>query len=380
MQVPLSKAVTLKSPTVSAGYVDITFKVSLEVTAKLDLTGGSSQPPGDSTQTTITPLSYDSGALAESIAQSWMNKDGVRILGLNTAFTEVKLKGAMKVDKGFQVTVSGTGKLACGVELELEITLVKIENNWKSSGPKAAVKAKIPWFPFSVEPIKGVKISDVQMRPTVAFEFQPNYKKIAADVTEELGTDVAGEQVAAKAMRAAATAITFDAAVVGGILLAGVGTIGAAILTIAEGDEIAETAGETNALAQKLTDGFRIGAAGGSAPGDKAMMVGYTLGMENYNTANETIKSKNPDADPEAIKKAIADQVPAAVAKASPAIRTLAQDAVWDKYGSGHQDTWYHSYERDRWEAWSNIYGNDPRGDRRYVKYMNEHSDRKLGM
>src|SRR5215472_13198103 len=52
----------------------------------------------------------------------------------------------------------------------------------------------------------------------------------------------------------------------------------------------------------------------------------------------------------------------------------MSKDTVWNKYASGHLDTWYHSYDFDRWAAWSNIYGSDPRGDPRYTRYCPDHT------
>ena len=34
----------------------------------------------------------------------------------------------------------------------------------------------------------------------------------------------------------------------------------------------------------------------------------------------------------------------------------------------------------DRWRAWTNIYGDDPRGNPEYAKYRNEHTGGRLGM
>ena len=43
-------------------------------------------------------------------------------------------------------------------------------------------------------------------------------------------------------------------------------------------------------------------------------------------------------------------------------------------------DRTVHGYERERWQAWSNIFGNDPKGDARYARYRNSHTLGQLGM
>jgi hypothetical protein len=382
MEVPFEKNATMRSEKITFGYVDVVFKLSLQVKAKLDLSGGEAEgeSEGASTETTLTPLGYDAGALAQRVAHAWMDKGGVRILGFHTGFTELKLEGGIKIQDGFQVVVTGSGKLPCGVELKLEVTAININKKWRSKGPGVALIGEIPWFPFNVEPIKGVRLNEVQLHPIVALEFELNYEKIGKDAVKKFALESAGEEAAETAAEAGEAMLSFDAAIIGGLLLAGTATIGAAILTISDGNAIAETGGHTRALAAKLTEGFRIGAEGGSAPGDSAMIPGYTLGIKNYDAAYIAVQSKSPGAGPEAIKKAIAAQVPKAVDKIAPTILKMAQDTVWDHYASEHEDSFFHSYEYDRWVAWHNIYQEDPHGCALYVKYMNDHSSRTHGM
>jgi len=166
---------------------------------------------------------------------------------------------------------------------------------------------------------------------------------------------------------------------VGSLILGGVGTIGAAILTIQEGEEIAEIHGKVTALSTKLAEGFKIGASGGLPPSDSQAMPGYSQGVQNFNAAKAKLKELNPTADDNAIRSAIIAQVNAAASQAQSQILAQAQNTLWDDYASKHVDTWYHSYERERWEAWSNIFGDDPRGDSRYMRYRNDHTPGRLG-
>lgn len=369
LAIPLKQKVVEGSYPVPLKYAEVEFKISVEVAGQIEVGAKNEDESGPSQETAVAPLGFDSGALALSIAHSWVNKDGINILGWDSAFTEVKLEGAMKVDKGLKVNLAGSGKLACGVELALELTLIKISEDWSVKGPGATVKAEIPWFPFDVPISSGLKISNVQVHPIVEIEIKPNYKQILGEVAKDVGEDVAGEQAAEKAGELGAALLGADAAIIGGFLLAGAGAIGGTILAYKDADDIAATHGQCTALAGRLTEGFRIGIVGGAAPSEKEMIQGYTQGIQNFNAARSALKQKNPDADDATLKTAIAAQSDAAVAQAGPQILSIAQDTVWNKYASSHQDTWYHSYDFDRWAAWSNIYGNDPLGDPRYTRY-----------
>jgi hypothetical protein len=360
------------------GCLTAKFSVLIEVAGKIE--AGTAGTEGT---TTITPIAYDNGAIAEKIAHSWNDSDGVRLLGWQSVFTEVKAEGAIKVDKGLSVTVAGSGKLGCGVELKFTITLVKIDdkNEVKAFSFKGGVD--IPPFPFntfSLDLGPGVKLSKVMVHPVANLELTPNWAAIGKRLFGEAAKDAAAEAVGEKAAEATATIISVDAAIIGGVILAGVSTIGAAILTIAEGDEIAGSSGRATKLADQMTEGFRIGAAGGSPPSDKAMLAGYTLGIRNYNAAFAKLQQQNPAATEGDIKAAIAGSIDQAVQSARGQIMASARRTVWEAYASGHVDSWYHSYESDRWMAWSNIYGDDPRGNPEYAKYRNEHTPGRLGM
>jgi hypothetical protein len=373
--VPLKQAVNIAKYPVDVNYATLEFSVAVEVSAEVEAAseGKGEGESGEQKETTVTPIGFDSGAVALAVGRAWVNKDGVNILGWDTAFTEVKLEGGVKVDKGFKVNLEGSGKLACGVELKLELTLVKIEDNWDVKGPGVEISAELPNFPFDVDIGMGVKLKDVQVHPILKVEVEPNYKRILGDVAKDLGEEAVGEQAAEKAGEVGTALLGADAVIIGGILLAGAGSIGAAILTIQEGDEIAETHGKCVDLAGQLTEGFRIGVVGGPPPGEKEKMPGYTQGITNFNSAVAKLKQQNPNVDDAAIRTAITAQADAVTAQAQPQIMEMAKDTVWTNYASNHQDKWYHSYDYDRWLAWSNIYGDDPRGDPRYTRFCPDH-------
>jgi hypothetical protein len=372
--IPLKQnLIHVSSHPVDAGIATLKFAIAVEVAGEIEVSSKSESESGESQETSVVPLGYDTGEIVIAIGRAWHDKNGVSIIGWDTAFTEVKLEGGVKIDKGFKVDLEGSGKLACGVEVKLELNLIKIEENWEVKGPGVTLGVELPWFPFDVDLGPTVKLKDVQVHPVVEVEVEPNYKRILGELAKDVGEEALGEQAVEKAGEAGTALLGADALIIGGILLAGAGSIGAAILTIKEGDEIAETHGQCVALATKLTEGFRIGVVGGSTPGEKELMPGYTQGIRNFNSAHSKLKQQNPDADDATITAAIAAQADAVTAQAQSQIMDMAKDTVWNKYASGHQDTWYHSYDFDRWAAWSNIYGDDPRGDKRYTRYCPDH-------
>jgi len=374
--IPLKQKVNVGSYPVDVNYATLKFGIAVEVGAEIEA-GSKTEEEGETgerQETSVTPLGYDSNQIAIAIGHAWINKDGVNIIGWDTAFTEVKLEGGVKVDKGFEVNLEGSGKLACGVEVKLELNLLKIEENWEVKGPGVTLAVELPWFPFDVDLGLNVKLKDVQVHPVIEVEVEPNYKRILSEVGKDIGEEAVGEQVVEKAGEAGAALLGADALIIGGILLAGAGSIGAAILTVQEGDEIAETHGQCVALAAKLTEGFRIGVAGGPSPSEKEMIPGYVQGIRNFNAAVSNLKEQNPDADDATIKAAVAAQADTVTEQAQSQIMDMSKDTVWNKYASGHLDTWYHSYDFDRWAAWSNIYGSDPRGDPRYTRYCPDHT------
>jgi len=352
--------------------------VQIEGTGKIE--AGSAGTEGT---TAITPIAYDNGAIAEKIAHSWNDSDGVRLLGWQSVFTEVKAEGAIKIDKGISVQVAGSGKLGCGVELKFTVTLVKIDEKSEMKAFSFKGGVDIPPFPFNVFSLDlgpGIKLSKVMVHPVASLELTPNWSAIAKRLFGEAAKDGALEAAGEKAAETTVTVISVDAAIVGGMLLAGVSTLGAAVLNISEGDEIAGSAGRCKALAAKMTEGFMAGAAGGAPPSDKAMLAGYTLGIKNYNAASAKLQQQNPMATEADIKAAIAGSVDQATAGAQKQIEASAKLAVWEAFASTHQDGLLHSYESERWQAWTNIYGDDPRGAPEYAKYRNEHTGGRLGM
>ncbi len=360
------------------GCLTAKFSVQVEVAGKLE--AGTAGTQGT---TTITPLAYDNGALAEKIAHSWNDKDGVRLLGWQSVFTEVKAEGAVKIDKGLSVTVAAAGKLGCGVELKFTITLIKVDEKQEVKAFSFKGGVDIPAFPFnqfSIDLGPGVKLSKVMVHPVASLEVTPNWTQIGKRLFQEAAKDTALEAVGEKVAETTATVISVDAAIIGGFLLAGISTLGAGILNIAEGDEIAGSSGRATKLADQMTDGFRIGAGGGSPPSDKAALAGYTLGIRNYNAAVARMQQQNPTATEADIKAAIGQQIDKAVQGARGQILASARRTVWEAYAAEHMDSWYHSYESARWQAWTNIYGDDPRGNPEYAKYRNEHTGGRLGM
>ncbi len=391
MSVPLGGKICEFTKSIDAKYLTIKFSIACEATGTIEA-GGSEEAEGEggegggeSGETEITPLGLDDKALKLAVAHSWMNKQGWNILGIDTAFTELKLEGASKLSKeGFEVGVEGSGKFACGVELSVELTLIKLKSNWHSEGPGITIGADFPWFPFEANLGSSIKLTDVQLHPVIEIEFEPNWKAIIGEVGKDVAEDTAGEAAGEEVAEGAAALVGADALIVGGILLAGVGTIGAAILTIEEGDEIAETHAKVIELSEAMTKGFKLGASGGEAPTNKAQLQGYAKGVSNYNAAYKSIKNQNPSASGDDIRAAIAANVDDAAEKAEPEILAAAQKAVWENYASNHQDSWYHSYEWDRWAAWANIYSNvnrgDPAGNPEYARYRNSHTPGQLGM
>ena len=357
------------------GCLTVEFETVLEIVGSID--AGAS---GTSSTATGNPVGYDTGTFASKISDSWNTTDGFKILGFNTCFTEVKTEGSLKAGtKGAQMSFTAYGKFGCGVEISFALNVFTVDDEGKVAGPSVKVAADIPPFPFDCASIDfgaGVKLNQVRVHPVVSVEIEPDYEKIAVKFGKEAGKRAIGEKVGETIV----TTISVDGAIVAGFLLAGVSTIGAAILTVSEGDEIAETHGQCVALATKMSQGFAIGAAGGAPPSDKALMAGYTVGIRNYNNALDKVKADNPQASDDDIKAAIAKQVPGMLAGAQAQIVSLAKETVWVAYASSHQDGLLHSYEQDRWMAWSNIYDDDPRGNPLYAKFRNEHTLGTLGM
>ena len=353
--IPLEAApIDLPVVRVDAKAAEIVFKISAQLKGSIELSGGGAE--GGTSETSITPLGLSGAGLTLKVAQEWYAKDGQRLMGFEGVFSSMKIEPAIKTADGFQVAVAASGKLACGIELELTLNAVKIGKDWKTQVAGVEVKASAPWFPVSLDLGSGLALKDVQLQPSIGAEVTPNWTYIAEQAGLKAGEDGLAEEVG----DATVAFISFDTAIIMGILLGGAGTIGAAVLTVAEGDEIAETAGLVKTLALKLTDGFRQGASGGAPPGDKAAMPGYVVGIRNFNNAHDQILAKNPGAGTDAIMATIQPHVDEAAKTAAPQILTLAQDTVWDSYATAHQDHWYHSYGYDRWAAWANIYPGIP--------------------
>jgi len=379
LRVPFTRTVSVEHSKKSFPYFEVLFLISAEVTGKAEFGGAGDESEGEGVENSLV-TGYDYGAFALGAARNWLKKDGYRVLGLDTAFTEFEFNGKAKVgSKQVEVVFTAAGKLACGVELELEITLLSLKaSSAKVTGPEAILKGKIPAFPITVQPMQGVKFSDLQIRPVLGLQVRPNEKKIAEEALKKLGEDSALETAEGMAEEAIGAELTLDGILIGGFFLLGTATIGAAIMSLCDTDELVKTKGQTKDLADKMTEGFRIGAAGGPAPGDKAMMAGYALGIKNYKAAYEAVKKKNPNGAPEAMRKAIAAQVPAAIARIAPQILLTARETVWEQYASSHQDSFFHGCESDRLLAYDNIFQELPRGCERYTKYFNKWTNKDL--
>ena len=75
------------------------------------------------------------------------------------------------------------------------------------------------------------------------------------------------------------------------------------------------------------------------------------------------------------IKTAIAQNIEQAVAGVAGQIRASAQRTVWEQYATGHQDSFFRSHGSDRDAAWSNIHGDNPRGNKEYTRFRNDHTN-----
>lgn len=385
MTVPYTKSLPVVERKVPTKWgAEFTFKIQLVVEGQVEVSSGHEGGGESGSEVEVSPLGYDDG-LAMSIATKWVDGPGKEQLGLDNAISAFKLietekKLGMETDeKGTEFAAEIAGKFACGVDLKGEFIFAKIEKNWDVKVAQFKVAAEFPSFPVDVDISQSVKLSDMQIRPAVEVEIEPDWGTIlekAGLKAAEAGTEATAE---------ATTEATAEAGAVGGavipaaLILGGVAAIGGAILAMYEADELAGTHGKVVSLAQVMTEGFKAGASGGPKPGDPAQQRGYEVGYQNFLQAKALVKNANPAADDTAVQAQVAAQVDQLAAQAQKLIETAAQDVVWNDYASRHVDTWYASYEFVRWGAWSNIYNDDPRGDPRYMRYRNKWTPGKLG-
>ena len=361
-------------------------------------------------ETEIAPIAYDSGKIAQSIAKSWHLEKGPNYFGWDAIFSEVKLEGASKVGAhGLEIEVAGSGKMACGAALHFNLILLKIEKDFKTKLAEFAGGADLPGVAYDHDLGASFKLHDCQIGFAVEFEIKPDWPKvwkhIAKEVAERLAEDAAAdaaitsvaeaEPAAAAAEPAAETtaeaavdtggetvaaAGTVDLAVAASLFVIALGGVAGALRSISDSAEIAETRGMAIQLATRTLEGFRIGAVGGSAPADKAGRAGYEKGYSAYCEAMVVLLDKHPGATAADIKAAIEAEIDQMVETARPGIEEEARQTVWFDYAESHQDGWLSgSYAYKRWVAWENIFGNDPKGDPRFMKYMDESLKGQLG-
>ncbi len=373
---PLSKEVDLgewPKPPLAFKYVDLQFGLGIKVTGEIEAGSDNETEEGSSGETAITPIGYEDG-ISLSVAHTWMKTDGSKLLGMES-IAETTLGGGIKHgDDGFEVGITGAAKFSGGPEVEIDLTVIKIKEEWKVEGPSLEIEITFDNFPVDMGIVNSVKVKDIQVQPKLSGKATPNYLNIAKDLGFKVAAKEAAKDAAEEVGEEGAAILGADAVIIGGMLFAGAATIGASILTIKEGDEIAETAHLTEKLAGKLSYGFRLGASGDHAPDDNEMKPGYLQGIKNFNLTMAHLKDNNPNVDNDVLKKVIVDQLEKTVSDAQPLILNTARETVWNNYADNHQDTWWHSYAQDRWMAWSNIYNDDPNGNTLYTNKNNKYT------
>ena len=212
-----------------------------------------------------------------------------------------------------------------------------------------------------------------------------------ADGAADAGGDVVGDGAADAGTDALETVgeegvaiVGAETAVIGGFLLIGVSLVGCSIISIKESEDICRTRGDADLLAEELSAYFLFGARGQANPHllleTAAHTQAYERGAANYQAALDDLRGKNPDASDDDLRAAIAAHADEALASVQGSITASARQTVWESFASNHQDTSWFNYEEDRWAAWSNIYGDDPRGCAEYAKFRNQYSTKGLGM
>lgn len=293
-------------------------------------------------------LGWDGGAVAGSIAEAWVNKDGFTVLGIDTAFTEVEQKGTFAANfEKAELSYEFAGKLGCGISFSLKLVVIGYE-----SGTTGEIKAgglefgaDFPYFPISANlpGIRGGKLSNVQIHPILSATLEPNWAEIAKDVAQKAAKSAAqgGVELAA-----------FDVGVLGGLLVAAVGVIPASLAQLVEGDDVNSAGTVADDAVATVIEGYRLGLTGGQAPSDEVAGITYQKGNAIFTQAAAIVRQKIPDEDDDAIRQIIADAVEQmkVMDKAGPELEATTREAVWDHYATTYPDRVY------RMTAWSQIF------------------------
>jgi hypothetical protein len=166
-----------------------------------------------------------------------------------------KVKGAEKTNKSAEIGVEG------GLEGQWASTSVKFVIVGKDYSEGSIEIATLKWkvvelkkeFPFE---LLG-KSRKLELKGSVELSFEPDWARIGAWLLEQLATEAA-----------------IEAAVVGGIIVAGAATIAYAVYAIATAGEIAERVDAAAANLRGATAAYRAVMTGGERPGGPGADIG----------------------------------------------------------------------------------------------------------
>jgi hypothetical protein len=257
-------------------YVDCELKV--EGSVKFSSTAASGQegeaPTNDEVQQDLSKFLDDLWAGAKANAKQ---EGGISLNG-DAKTGSVSLAAGMTLS-----TKVGS------VDLEfqpIQISVLDLDPKKGLSGPKASESATAA-LPVFKHVVKGVEL-EVTVEGTVTVELTPDYLAVGKWLAER-----------------AAGALAGDLILDGGILVVGIGAIAVAIYEIGFGWQLADMTEAYSKNRQSMTDGFRAGMAGGTAPGDPYGQKGYEFGKENYQQLFDRTKQQNPQATDDQITAAL---------------------------------------------------------------------------